>query len=153
VDGSNGEGIIFDLREPFNVTTHTEKTRCLFLDPTSDSLYLKSGTSIYKWEAGATYRTLVWKSKDFWFGSPWEPSTARVIADSYPAAPSQVVSLLIMSGDGDSTMTTQSTTTVTSLAAFRLAVSRKERIWNVQVTSAVPVSEVGISTGMEGFRT
>lgn len=56
-----------------------------YSDLLQDALYLKIGTDIVKWNAGASRMTYTWKSAIFEMGSPMNPACAQVIAKAYPA--------------------------------------------------------------------
>ena len=87
--GSNYGGFIFDPRGGKNtlaLLTQTSSTDAAggFTDPDDNELYLIIDNTIKKFQGGATYQTLTWKSKEFVPPKPTSMGFVKVDAEAWP---------------------------------------------------------------------
>lgn len=112
-----------------------------YVDPVKDALFLQVGNNIVKWDAGATKKTLTWKSKVFVLPKPVNMSFGQVFAASYPVT-------CKVYADG----ALKHTQTVANSSAFRLPGGFKAAEWEVQIEASVEIYSVYVSDSMEELR-
>lgn len=84
-NGTTQGGFIFDPAQGTGAFTFIDTYATAgYADPLQDALYLKVGSNIVKWGAGATGQSYTWKSAIFEMTSPTNPACAQVVAKSYP---------------------------------------------------------------------
>jgi len=84
--GTVQRGFVFDPAQGSGAFTFIDTYATAgFSDLLQDALFLKVGTNIAKWGAGAATLSYTWKSAVFELTTPTNPACAQVIAKSYPA--------------------------------------------------------------------
>ncbi len=123
------------------ITSHDIAAQGAWVDLETDTLYFIQGDKIMSWEGGATYRTAVWKSKEFPFNRPVTWVWGRVIADTYPVTYRLYANNVQVCERK-----------VSSDLAFRLPALRPEKFWTIAVEGAAAVFELSAATSSEDFR-
>jgi len=135
-------GIVYALGENEDaMTTLTDTATEAFYDLNDDKLYIvqddgAGGYNINQWNAGATYRTLRWRSKEFAANRRIDWTCARIYAETFGT-----VTLKIYAEN-----TLVSTSSVTSQDAIRLAKFTIQRCYSVQVEAAISVNRILLGT-------
>lgn len=119
--------------------------------PAPSTFYAKFAqdtNAIYKWEGGTERKMLEWRSKRYVSNKPFNPSSAKVYSDAYP-----VTIRLFASSSPDSPPASKPTVSVDvrKQDGFRLPMARPEKYLEIEVLSTVEVSELAVSTSMEGL--
>ncbi len=120
------------------VTTSDEVIAGLHVDLETDSLYIILNGYIQSWNAGATNKTLVWRSKEFAVNRRTDWSSGRVVADSYP------LTFRIYTEN-----TLAATITVTSQDSFRIPILVPKRVCSIEVEGAMGIDYIGLATSMK----
>lgn len=85
MDGVISKGFILDPSNPAGVYFFDTGFTTAYTDDLQDALYVLQGTTIRKWDAGATYSSVSFRSRVFRTPRPIPaPSCAQVMADTYP---------------------------------------------------------------------
>lgn len=85
MDGAIRKGFILDPSNPAGVYFTDKGFTAAYTDDLQDALYVLQGTTILKWDAGATYSSVSFRSRVFRTPRPIPaPSCAQVMADTYP---------------------------------------------------------------------
>lgn len=85
MDGVIRKGFILDPSNPAGVYFFDTGFTTAYTDDLQDALYVLQGTTIRKWDAGATYSSVSFRSRVFRTPRPIPaPSCAQVMADTYP---------------------------------------------------------------------
>ena len=104
--------------------------------------------AIYKWEGGSANKMVEWRSKRYVATKPFNPSAARVYANSYPA----VLNVFMCSSpDTPSLDTPTVSVSVGRQDGFRLPMARAEKYVEIEIKASADVTEAVISTSMEGL--
>lgn len=83
-DGSGRKGFMIDPANPTGLYFLDAGYTALHFDELQDQLYVLSGTSVQRWDAGTTFMTARAKSKTFRAPAPTNFACAEVVADAYP---------------------------------------------------------------------
>lgn len=135
-------GFIFDPAQGASAFTFIDTYATAgYSDLIQDALYLKVGTNIVKWDAGATNFTYTWKSAVFELGGPESTSAAQVIAKAYPVT-------FKLYTDGS----LRHTQTVTNSDPFRLPGGNRPRFLELEVSGTNEVLAVHLGNSMAEFR-
>jgi hypothetical protein len=135
-------GLCFNFEEGLSsLTNHDETCDKLLLDLETDALYLAKTGVHYSWNAGASNRTLTWRSKNFQFPAPMTFSACKIIADGYTAP---IAITLTLYANNVSVWTFSGITEL----SFRLPILRRERLWSFQISSNTPIDEFQIATSI-----
>jgi hypothetical protein len=106
--------------------------------------------AIYEWEGDtATSKLATWKSKRYLSTVPFNPACARVYADGYDSSTS--LSVKVGTSPNVEQNSNSASIVVASEAVRRLPQMRPEKYIEIEVKSAFPVTEVAVSTSMEGL--
>jgi hypothetical protein len=112
-----------------------------FRDLQQDALYLKVGTSIFRFERGPTPYTYTWRSKRFNLPKPTNFSAVQVVAKTYP------VTFRYYSEE-----VLKHTQTVTSATPFRLPSGFLSERVEFELTGTAEVYAVHIATGLDEIK-
>lgn len=110
----------------------------------------QDSNAIYEWEGDTTRNKLLeWESKRFKSSVPFNPVCTRVYADKY----ADTTKLKVRSGtspevDGNSR---EAVIVIRSQDVRRLPIMRPEKYTSVEIQSASTVTEISVSTSMEGL--
>jgi uncharacterized repeat protein (TIGR02543 family) len=106
--------------------------------------------AVYKWVGGTANKLLTWRSKRFLASKPFNPTSARIYADGYI---DNVTLNLYMAESPDKPSPSKPTVSVLARNqnGFRLPMARPDKYLELEVTATVDVTEVTISTSMEGL--
>ena|GEM_PF-4240480 len=109
----------------------------------------ESGKSVRQWNAGGEVLVFEWRSKVFVASVPFNPSCARVYADSYP-----LLMRVFMASSPDDVMGDgmMREAQVRSQDPFRLPMRRPEKYMAIEIVGNARVSFVAVGTSMEGLR-
>ena len=110
-------------------------------DTLTDTLYINHGGFISAFNGSSNPLTMAWKSGEFATSTLLSPAVVRVDGEHSQSAPA---TLKIYAGS-----TLRHMVTVNDAMPLRLAPSRAENAWTVQVESTRPVYEIRISTSIE----
>ena len=83
-DGSGRKGFMIDPANPTGIYFLDTGYESMHFDELQDQLYVLSGTSVQRWDAGTTFMTVRAKSKTFRAPAPTNFACAEVVADAYP---------------------------------------------------------------------
>ena len=109
----------------------------LHFDELMDQLYVLDGTSVRKWDAGATSLTYRFRSKAFRAPRPVNFACAEVLADAYPVT-------FRVWGDG----VLRHTQTVTGSGVFRLPAGFMALDWQFEIEGTGAVQSAAIATSV-----
>ncbi len=138
LNGANS--FIMNSLEDREFTMFDDAATALYVDKTSDNLYLCIANSIKKFNAGVD-KTLTWRSKKQLANMRPAPKCAKVEADAYPIT-------FKLFADG----ALKHTQTVTSNAVFRLPCGYRPRHLEMELTGSQRVTYAGIADTPEEFR-
>jgi hypothetical protein len=82
--GAGWKGFFLDPVNPQGIYFLDTGYAGAYSDPLTDAMYLISGTSVVKWDAGAGFMTARWRSKSLRMPQPINLGYAEVTADAYP---------------------------------------------------------------------
>lgn len=133
-DGSGRKGFVINPAEPKGIYFLDAGYEALHFDELQDQLYVLDGTSVKRWDAGASLMTVKAKSKCFSFLAPTNLAVAVVVADAYPVT-------FKLHVDG----VLKYTKTVTSRKPFRLPSGFLASDWQPEVESAGPIQVVALA--------
>ncbi len=133
-DGSGRKGFVINPAEPKGMYFLDTGYEALHFDELQDQLYVLDGSSVKRWDAGASSMTVKAKSKSFSFLGPTNLAVAVVVADAYP-----VTFRLYVDG------ALKFTKSVTSRQPFRLPSGFLAFDWQMEVESASPVQVVALA--------
>lgn len=120
-----------------------------FLDKLTDTLYVLDGTSVKKWDAGASFMTATFKSRVFRAPRAVNMGWMEVVADAYPVT----VTITAAWVDAQGTPRTHTETrTVTSQDAVSLKSGFMANDWQVEVSTAGAVTGVALADSMLELR-
>tara|TARA_R100000742_G_C4279668_1_gene105161 strand:- start:9306 stop:10982 length:1677 start_codon:yes stop_codon:yes gene_type:complete len=135
-DGSNNgtkKGFIFDPRGGKNAFVNIDfYATAGYNDRENDELYLVIDGLLKKFARGATRRSYVWKSKEFYSNRPLSPGVAKVDAESYSSLTFKLYA------DG----TLKHTKTVTNSNPFRLPGGYRAKVFEIQLEGTDTINEV-----------
>ena len=134
-DGSGRKGFFINPADPQGIYFMDAGYAALHFDELSDQLYVLDGNAIEKWDAGSTFMTARFKSKDFYTPKPQSFSSAQVVADAYP-----VVFRLYADG------VLKLTHSVQNSNAFRLPSGFLAQHWAVELEATTPIQQAAIAT-------
>ncbi len=137
-DGSGRKGFMIDPANPLGIYFLDAGYEGMHFDELRDQLYVLSGTSVQKWDAGTSLMTCRFRSKVFRAPQPLNFACAEVKADAFP------VTLRIWA-DG----VFRHTQTVSNIAAFRLPGGFLADEWQFEVESSAAVQSVAVATSVE----
>lgn len=83
-DGSGRKSFMIDPIAPKGIFFLDTGFTAMHFDELQDQLYVLTGTTIQKWDSGATFMTAVARSKEFYLTRPENLGWIEVVADSYP---------------------------------------------------------------------
>lgn len=109
----------------------------MHFDELLDQLYVLDGTSVRKWDAGASSLTYRFRSKVFRAPRPLNFAAAEVLADAYPVT-------VRVWGDG----TLRHTQTVTSRNPFRLPAGFMAIDWQFEIEGTGAVQSLSVATSI-----
>lgn len=133
-DGSGRKGFVLNPAEPKGIYFLDAGYEAMHFDELQDQLYVLDGTSVKRWDAGASLMTVKAKSKCFSFLAPTNLAVAVVVADAYPVT-------FKLHVDG----VLKYTKTVTSRKPFRLPSGFLASDWQPEVESAGPIQVVALA--------
>lgn len=135
LDGATRKGFVLDPSNPAGVYFTDLGFTAAYTDDLQDTLYVLIGTSVRKWDAGATARIVSFRSRLFRTPRPIPaPSCAQVIADAYPV-------LLTVYADGLTVFEED----VTSTEPVRLPGGYHAQEFQLEVSSPAPVQSVAMA--------
>ena len=134
-DGSGRKGFFINPADPQGIYFMDAGYAALHFDELSDQLYVLDGNAINKWDAGSTFMTARFKSKDFYTPKPQSFSSAQVVADAYP-----VVFRLYADGALKLTHSVQNSN------AFRLPSGFLAHHWAVELEATTQIQQAAIAT-------
>ena len=135
------QGLVIDLGAPEGgllITTNDEYCQCLYSDEEYDLLYLAQGNTIVSYDTSATPKTYTWKSKEFQFERPVNPSSVRIIAANFTNT------YMNFYAEG-SLVHTQS---FYDFLSMRIPFLRQERVWSFEIVAQDPIDAIEIATSM-----
>lgn len=151
-------GFVIDPLNPTGMYFLDTGYAASFFDPIQDRLYVLSGTSVQKWDAGSAM-TAVFKSKTFREAAPVSFAYAEVIADSYPVtlkvnslgySSAQVTALVAANARFTSiTGGIQYSVSVTSRDAVPLPEFPLNDDWQIELSTAIAVQGVVLAESTE----
>ena len=122
---------------------------------TSFSLFAKfvvDDSAVYMWEGGTTNKRVEWRSKRYVATKPFNPSAARVYADSYPSISPVTLNLYMESSPSSPSLTTPTVSVnARKQDSFRLPMARPEKYLEIEILSSDDVTEAVVSTSMGGL--
>lgn len=83
-DGSGRKGFVIDPANPAGFFPLEVGYEAMHFDDSQDQLYVVSGTSVLRWDAGATFMTARAKSKEYRLPLPTSFGYIEAIASQYP---------------------------------------------------------------------
>lgn len=129
-------------------------------DELMDQLYVLSGTSVQRWDAGASQMTYRFRSKQFRAPAPMTFAALEVQADTYPVTvrvdalnlPSAMVTALVNQRpalfSAPVATTFRYTVSVSSAETVRLPGGFTALDWQIEVEGTTPVQAVAIATSV-----
>lgn len=112
--------------------------------------FAQDDNAIYEWDGDSSESKLVeWKSKRFLSATPFNPSCARIYADGYSGETS--LSITVGTSPNVEKNTASSSIVITSQDVRRFPQIRPEKYIEIEVKSEFPVTELSVSTSMEGL--
>lgn len=157
--GDVRRGFFIDCVSPNGIFFLDQGFETMYQDASRDALFVLDGTSLKKWDAGASLMTARYRSKVF-TGVPRNFSAARVEAEAYPVTmvfdalemPQDAIDAAIVEYPGlltnPSAGVLRHTSTVTSREPFRMPGQFSSRLHQFEVQSATPVQWVAIATSV-----
>lgn len=140
--GTTQGGFVFDPAQGTGAFTFIDTYATAgYSDLLQDALYLKVGTNIVKWGAGATAMSYTWKSAVFEMTTPTNPACAQVVARSYPAT-------FKLYADG----VLKHTQTVTNNDPFWLPSGYRARFLEVEVSGTGEVLAVHVASSPQELK-
>ena len=139
-DGSGRKGFMIDPSEPRGIYFLDAGYVAMHFDELKDQLYVLSGTSVQKWDAGSPY-TYRFRSKVFKGPKPSNFACCEVVADAYPVT-------VRFYGDG----VLKHTKSVTSRDPFRLPAGFRATDWQIEVEGTNPVQSVMMAHSVAELR-
>jgi hypothetical protein len=140
--GSVQRGFVFDPAQGNAAFTFIDTYATAgYSDLLQDALFLKVGTNIVKWGAGASPQSYTWKSAVFELTSPTNPACAQVVARSYPAT-------FKIFADG----VLRHTQTVANAEPFWLPSGYKCRFVEVEITGSAEVLSVHVASSPQELK-
>ena len=132
-DGSGRKGFMIDPSDPRGIFFLDAGYVAMHFDELKDQLYVLSGTSVQKWDAGSPY-TYRFRSKVFKGPKPSNFSCCEVVADAYPVT-------VRFYADG----AIKYTKSVTGRDPFRLPAGFMATDWQIEVEGTNPVQSVSMA--------
>jgi len=146
----SGTALIWDFDQgPSALVTTDETATGLYTDLEDDTLYMIQGNEITAWEGSTVYMTAKWQSSEFESSSNMKFNSGRVEAQTYDNCILRVYS----QGSDETTPRLVSTIDVIDGTAFRLAILRPERVWQIEIENDSPVTKIVIATSMQLIKT
>lgn len=110
--------------------------------------FAQDANAVYVWEGGTVPKYQTWRSKRLEASAPFDPACVRVLADGYP-----VVLKIYACSSPNSPSPTVPTKSVTLMNqdGMRLPSARKERYFEIEVSSSYAVNDIVMSTSMGGL--
>ena len=136
-DGSGRKGFVINPAEPRGIYFLDSGYEAMHFDELQDQLYVLDGTSVKRWDAGASLMTVKAKSKTFSFLAPTNLAVATVVADAYPVT-------FKLHVDG----AIKYTKTVTSRQPFRLPSGFLGFDWQMEVEASSPIQVVALANAV-----
>ena len=136
-DGSGRKGFFIDPSNPTGLYFMDTGYEAMHFDELQDQLYVLAGTSVQRWDAGATFMTARAKSKQFRAPAPVNFACAEVVADTYPVT-------LRVFADG----ALKHTQTVTSRNPFHLPAGFMALDWQMEAETTGAIQGVAMATSM-----
>jgi hypothetical protein len=135
-DGAGRKGFLIDPANPTGIYFMDTGYTAMHFDELKDQLYVLDGTSIKKWDAGATM-TYKARSKVFRAPKPLNFAAAEVVADAYPVT-------FKLYADG----VLKHTESVTSRSPFRLPSGFMALDWQMELEGTQPVQGCALGTSI-----
>lgn len=117
-----------------------------YFDRLTDSLYVLDGTSVKKWDAGASFMTATFKSKVFRCPRPMNMGFLQVTATSYPV---DVTITAKWVDDGGVARTVTQTRSVTSQRVLKLKGGFLADEWQIECSTAGAVQGIALADSMD----
>ena len=110
--------------------------------------FVQDANAVYVWEGGAVPKYQTWRSKRLEASAPFDPACVRVLADGYP-----VVLKIYACSSPNSPSPTVPTKSLTLMNqdGMRLPSARKERYFEIEVSSSYAINDIVMSTSMGGL--
>ena len=134
-DGSGRKGFFIDPANPTGIYFLDTGYAAMHFDELQDQLYVLDGTSVKRWDAGASAMTWRFRSKVFKLPRPINFGCAEVIADAFPVT-------LRVWADG----VLKHSQTVSAAGALRLPSGFRATDWQLEVEGATAVQGVNLAT-------
>lgn len=135
------------------VSTDAQFTQTMntFDDYSVNTLFAKFSQdtdAVYEWEGSAVNKMMTWRSKRFVSTRPVNMSSARLYADGYPAT-----LIVYKSSSPDAPMNDANVAGISigNQDARRLPMRRPEKYIEIEVRGNDPITDVAVSTAMEGL--
>jgi hypothetical protein len=136
-DGSGRKGFMIDPSNPTGLYFLDTGYESMHFDELQDQLYVLSGTSVQRWDAGTTFMGARAKSKTFRAPAPTNFACAEVVADAYPVTAK-------FYADG----VLKHTQTVTSRSPFFLPAGFTALDWSFEVETTGAVQGIAVANTM-----
>jgi uncharacterized repeat protein (TIGR02543 family) len=135
------------------VSTEAQFTQTMdtITTPSVNTLYAKFSQdtdAVYEWEGSAVNKMMTWRSKRYVSTRPVNMSSARLYADGYP-----VTLVVYKSSSPDAPMNDANVAGIIigNQDARRLPMRRPEKYIEIEVRGNKPITDVAVSTAMEGL--
>lgn len=160
-DGSGRKGFVVDPENPKGIYFLDTGYAATHFDELRDQLYVLDGTSVKKWDAGASFLTARFRSKVFRAPRPMAWAAAEVAADAYPVTlridalglSSATVSALVAARPTVYSAPTATTLryqiSVTERNPVRLPADVLTQDWQVEIEGAAAVQTVSLATSVK----
>lgn len=163
-DGSGRKGFLIDPANPTGIFFLDTGYATMHFDELQDQLYVLSGTSVQKWDAGASSMTYRFKSKQFRAPEPLNFAALEVRADAYPVMvridavglPAATVSAMVAARptifSAPVATTLRYTVSVPSMEPCRLPGGFSVHDWQLEVEGTAAVQSVAFATSVEELK-
>ena len=163
-DGATRQGFMLEPSSPGGIFFLDTGYPAMHFDELQDQLYVHSGTSVLRWDAGASFMTSRFRSKQFQLPRLANMAALEVLADSYPVtvridalglAASTVTALVAQRPavfSAPSATTFRYTVSVPSANAVPLPGGFAAKDWQIEVETAGAVQAVAVATSVDELK-